>query len=112
MTIGRTGRQGPPRASETNCTISAACKSTRFSTDFHKSLLLRFQPQVSDNGGGDVLAPNKRKTCVPSGTVEVIYSGFFISPRARLLTGNGPGWLRPLPRNLFPVFLKSRSFAV
>ncbi len=39
-----------------NCTVSAACRSSRFSTDFHKRLLLPLLLQVADNSAGDVLA--------------------------------------------------------
>ena len=53
-----------------DCTIFAACESTRFSTDFHKRLLLRFHLQVADNGGGDVTCAIERaENCV-----AVVYS--------------------------------------
>ncbi len=37
------------RRAKLDCTISVACRSTRFSTDFHKALQLRLKPQVTDN---------------------------------------------------------------
>ena len=43
------------RSEKDDCTIFVACKSSRFSTDFHKRLLLRLEPLVADNGGDTFL---------------------------------------------------------
>src|ERR1700727_1182112 len=49
-TLGGLGR------AKLDCTISAACKSSRFSTEFHKFLQLPFKQQLAHNDSGYILA--------------------------------------------------------